>query len=153
MSGRYFEDFAVGERMATGSVTVSAEMIRTFAQDYDPQVFHLDAHDARDSFFGELVASGWHTASMVMRLMVDARILDGTPLVGAGVDELRWPAPTRPGDRVTATVEVLELRPSRSRPDRGIMRTRVEAVNQDGAVVQSMVAAIVLPRRADVAAE
>ena len=147
-----YEDFPVGTTMRTGSVTVTPAEIKTFAGQYDPQIFHLDEAGAAQTLFGELVASGWHTAGLVMGLMVRADILNGTPLVGAGVDNLRWPRPTRPGDILTAVVEVIDRRESRSRADRGILRVAVTATNQHDAVVQTFEAALVVPRRKAAAA-
>ena len=146
--GKSFEDVTVGDVYSTASVTVTADMIKTFAVDYDPQVFHLDELGARDSFFGELVASGWHTTALVMRLLVDADIYDGRPLIGGGVDDLRWPNPMRPGDTVSVRAEVIDKQASRSRPDRGRVRVRIEAFNQSGHQLQTMVANMILPRRA-----
>ena len=133
--------------MTTGTVEVTADAIKAFARDFDPQAFHLDEDAAAGTFFGALVASGWHTAGLVMRLLVDADILHGNPLIGAGVDALRWPQPTRPGDRISAVAEIVGLQESRSRPDRGVLRLRITATNQAGAVVQSFEAVVVVPRR------
>ena len=147
MTITYFEEFQVGQRRTTGSITVTADEIKAFAGAYDPQVFHLDEAAAEDTFFGGLCASGWHTAALVMGLLVRGDILGGTPLIGASVDHLRWPMPTRPGDVLTAVAEVLEKRESRSRPDRGILRIAVTATRQDGSVVETFESAVVVPRR------
>lgn len=144
---RYLEDFAVGDRFRTQSLTVTEDDIKAFGRDHDPQPFHLDAEAATVSFFGELVASGWQTAALTMRLMVDSRFMGATPLIGLGVESLIWPRPVRPGDALTATVEVLEIRPSRSIPTRGSMRTKVTTVNQDGDTVYQMTSTILVPRR------
>lgn len=143
--GRYLDDFRVGERIETGEVAVTRAMIDEFAQAFDPQPFHLDDGAAAASVFGRLVASGWHTAALTMRLLVEGRVLGGTPLVGAGIDELRWPRAVEPGDRLKAVIEVLETRRSASNPARGVMRARTVTVNQRGEPVQSMVATMILP--------
>ena len=145
---RYLEDFAVGDRFRTQSLTVAENDIKAFGRNFDPQVFHLDAQAATVSFFGELVASGWQTAALTMRLMVDSRFMGATPLIGLGVESLSWPRPVRPGDALTATVEVLEIRPSRSNPARGSMRTMVTTANQDGDTVYQMTSTVLVPRRA-----
>lgn len=141
----YLEDIAVGHTFVTGSVTVTAEDIRTFARQFDPQPFHLDEVAAADSLFGGLAASGWHTAALTMRLLVA-----GFPLakgvIGAGGD-LAWPRPTRPGDTLTVHGEVLEVTPSRSRPDRGMLLVRNETRNQHGEPVQVFTVRIVVWRR------
>ena len=144
---RYLEDFSVGDRFPTGSMTVTEDSITSFAAQYDPQVFHLDREAAAQSLFGELVASGWQTAAMTMRLMVDSRFAGATPLIGLGVEGLKWPRPVRPGDVLSATVEVLEIRPSQSNPTRGSMRIRTTTVNQDGETVYEMTSTTLVPRR------
>lgn len=149
---RYFEDLAVGERFETAEVAVTAEDIVAFARDYDPQPVHLDAEAARDSIFHGLAASGWHTAALTMRLMVAARFLGDTPLVGLGVEDLRWPRAVRPGDRLRAAIEVLERKESRSKPGLGLVRIRTTTVNQHGETVLVMISTIVLPTRAAAAA-
>lgn len=145
--GPWFEDFAIGQRFAGGSVTVTEAMIVDYARQYDPQPFHTDPVAARDSLFGELVASGWHTASLTMRLLVDSGLLGPTGTVGVAVDELRWPGPTRPGDTLTLTMEVIEKRESQSKPDRGVLRARVVTLNQTGAAAQSFAATMIVRRR------
>jgi acyl dehydratase len=135
---QYFEDFRPGQTVELGSRTVTEEEIVAFARQWDPQPFHIDAEAARDSVFGGLVASGWHTGAMWMRLYVDS-LLDNTASHGSpGVEELRWLAPVRPGDTLTGRLEVLEAVPSERRPDRGTVRIRAEMVNQDGVTVMSM---------------
>lgn len=151
MSEYYLEDLAVGQRFSTGSVTVDAEAIKAFAGAYDLQPFHLDEERARDTVFGGLAASGWHTAALSMRLLTE----NGTPfaggIVGAG-GEITWPRPTRPGDTLTVDIEVVEISPSKSRPDRGIVTVRNHTLNQTGEVVQILVAKLVVPRRRPVEA-
>jgi acyl dehydratase len=141
----YLEDLRVGQTFTTGSVTVTTEAIKAFARDYDPQPFHLDEVAARDSLFGGLAASGWHTAALSMRLLVDGLPIAGG-LIGVG-GETTWPRPTRPGDTLTVHIEVLEITPSKSRPDRGMVRTRNETRNQHGEPVQISNLGIVVWRR------
>ena len=132
-----FEDFVPGSVRTSGTVLVTEEEIIEFAKRYDPQVFHTDPVAARDSIYGGLVASGWHTAAMAMRLIVE-NYLSGVASVGSpGVDEVRWLKPVRPGNRLSVRVTVLEARRSESKPDRGIVRSLVEVLNQDMAVVMS----------------
>ena len=126
-----------GSVRTSGTVLVTEEEIIEFAKRYDPQVFHTDPVAARDSIYGGLVASGWHTAAMAMRLIVE-NYLSGVASVGSpGVDEVRWLKPVRPGDKLSVRVTVLEARRSESKPDRGIVRSLVEVLNQDMAVVMS----------------
>lgn len=141
----YLEDLHVGQTFVTGALTVTTEQIKAFAREFDPQPFHLDEEAAAHSLFGGLAASGWHTAALTMRLLVGGLPLAGG-LVGAG-GETTWPRPTRPGDTLTVHVEVLEITPSRSRPDRGMIRTRSETRNQHGEAVQISTVRIVAWRR------
>lgn len=147
MTGRYLEDFAVGQRFGAGPLTIDEAAIRTFAAEFDPQPFHLDAAAARGTIFGGLVASGWHTAALTMRLLVTSDLRPAGGIVGAGFDELRWSRPVRPGDRLRIDVEVLEVRPSRSRPDQGLVKLRTTTLNQHDEAVQVTVGSIVVPRR------
>jgi acyl dehydratase len=147
MTKRYFDDFKVGDSFKGDSIDVSQEMIVQFAQAFDPQPFHLDPQAARQTMFGELVASGWHTAAMTMRLFATSEIRIANGIIGGGVDQMSWPRPVRPGDRLTVRSEVLEARPSRSKPDRGMLKVRVDTLNQDGAVVQTFVGNLVVLRR------
>ena len=135
---RYFEDFTPGLVFELGSVTVTDDEIVDFATRFDPQPFHIDAAAAADSIYGGLIASGWHSCSMLMRLMVDGLIGDSASLGSPGMDEVRWPAPVRPGDTLTGTATVLAARRSESKPDRGIVTLSNEMRNQDGVVVVSM---------------
>ncbi len=144
---RYLEDFSVGDRFRTGTMTLVEDDIVAFARQYDPQPFHLDREAAAQSMFGELVASGWQTAAISMRLMVDCRITGETPLIGLGVEAMKWPQPVRPGDTLSAVIEVVEIRPSRSNPARGSMKIRTTTVNQDGATVYEMISTALVPRR------
>ena len=143
----YFEDLAVGQTFGTGNVKVEPEEVKAFAAEFDPQPFHLDEGAARESPFGGLVASGWHTAALTMRLLVggELRVVGG--LIGMGVEELSWPRPVRPGDVLRVESEVLGLRPSNSKPDRGIVRVRNTTLNQDGQAVMVAVVNMVVPRR------
>lgn len=143
----YLEDFQVGQTWTSDSLVVSAEEIIEFARRYDPQPFHTDPEAATKTFFGGLAASGWHTAALSMGLMVRCQMKPANGLVGAGVDDLKWPNPLRPGDEIHVELEVLEVKPSRSKPDRGIVRMGMRTINQDGKVMQSSVANVVVPTR------
>lgn len=146
VSPLYFEDLAVGLRVTTGSVALNAEAIKAFAAQFDPQPFHLDEQAAKGSFFGGLVASGWHTAALTMRLLVTSGLPIAGGVIGAG-GEVQWPRPTFPGDTLTVVCEVIAAKPSGSRPDRGMVTIRSETLNQRGEVVQIMTARLVVPRR------
>jgi len=143
----YLEDLRVGQRFVSGTHRIDEEQIRAFAGQFDPQPFHLDAEAAKATLFGGLVASGWHTAAITMRLLVEGGLPIAGGVIGAG-GEITWPKPTRPGDVLQVESEVLELRPSRSRPDRGIATVRSETRNQRGDTVQVLVARLVVPRSA-----
>ena len=142
----YLEDFAVGQIFRSGSLTVEAADIKAFAAQFDPQPFHLDEAAAQSSLFGGLVASGWHTTAMTMRLLVDGGAPIAGGIIGAGAEELRWPRPVRPGDRLRVESEVLEIVLSRTRPQ-GRMKLRTTTLNQNDEPVQVMVANLVVPRR------
>ena len=144
----YFEDFAVGQIYRTGSLKVDADAIKTFAKSFDPQPFHLDEAAAAKTFFQGLAASGWHTAALTMRLLVSEGAPIAGGIIGAGMDELRWPRPVRPGDALHLESEVLEVRPSRSRPNQGLVKMRTTTLNQNNEAVQIVVANLVVPRRA-----
>src|SRR5689334_5203665 len=131
----FFEDYPVGLAGEYGSVTVSEDDILDFARKYDPQPFHVDPAAAARSPYGGLIASGWHTCALTMRLLVENYLSAESSLGSPGLEELRWPAPVRPGDTLTLRLEVLEARRSQSKPDRGILRTRSEVVNQRGETV------------------
>src|SRR5262244_2807422 len=148
MTGRYFEDFAVGQTFGSGRVGVDANQIKAFAAQFDPQPFHLDEAAARDTVFGGLAASGWHTAALTMRLLVESELKPAGGIVGAGFDEFRWPHPVRPGDELRVESEVIEVRPSKSRPEQGLIKVRTSTFNQDGKAVQVLVSNLVVPRRA-----
>ncbi len=142
----YLEDLSPGQRFTTKTQTVTADEILRFARQFDPQPFHLDDETARATIFGGLVGSGWHTASLTMRLLVES----GPPLAGGILGmggEISWTSPMRPGDTLQVHSEVLEISPSRSRPERGTAMLRNETRNQRGDVVQTFVARILVPRR------
>jgi len=143
----YLEDFHVGQRFTSGSHAMDADEIKAFAKQFDPQPFHLDEEAARRSLFGGLVASGWHTAAISMRLQVESGLPIAGGMIGIG-GEMSWPQPTRPGDVLTVVSEVEEVMPSRSRPDRGTIRVRSETRNQRDEVVQILTARLLVPRRA-----
>ena len=146
MAGLYLDDLEVGQRFTSATHRIDAEQIKAFAGQFDPQPFHLDEAAADRSFFKGLAASGWHTASITMRLLVEGGLPIEGGIIGAGV-ELAWPRPTRPGDVLTVTSEILDITPSRSRPDRGMVKVRSETVNQDGMAVQVMTSTVVVVRR------
>lgn len=135
---RWFEDYAKGEVFETGDYLITREEVVDFAGRYDPQAFHLDEAAARESIFGGLIASGWMTCSILMRMLVDGFISPVSSMGSPGVDEIRWLKPVRPGDRLRARVTVVDTRRSTSRPDRGIIHFHQQAINQDDEVVLSM---------------
>ena len=147
MTGRYLEDFAVGQIFRSGRLQIDEERIKSFAAEFDPQPFHLDEEAARDTIFRGLAASGWHTAAVTMRLLVDSDFKPAGGIVGAGFDEFRWTRPVRPGDELLIESEVLEVRPSRSRTDQGFIRVRTTTLNQNDEAVQVIVGNLVVPRR------
>jgi acyl dehydratase len=144
----HLEDLAPGQRYRSGRpLAVSADDITGFAARFDPQPFHLDEAAARGSVFGGLAASGWHTAALTMRLLVESEFRPAGGIVGAGMDELRWPRPVRPGDELRIETEVLEVRPSRSRPEQGMVKARTTTFNGRDEPVQVLVANLIVPRR------
>jgi acyl dehydratase len=146
MAARYFEDLKKGALFLSAPFHVTEEGIIDFADQYDPQAFHLDPEKARRSVFGGLAASGWHTAAITMRLFVQTvDFAEGA--IGLGVDELRWPVPVRPGDELRVQTEIVDVRASKSKPDHGIIRLRNMTTNQRGEVVQTMEAGALVPRR------
>ncbi len=152
MKKLHLEDLSVGQRFASETLTVDAEEVKAFAARYDPQPFHLDEEAARASIFGGLAASGWHTAAMTMRLLVGGGAPFAGGIVGAG-GEIAWPRPTRPGDILHVETEILEITPSRSKPDRGMVTVRSETRNQRQEVVEVSTMKVVVPRRAVAAAK
>jgi acyl dehydratase len=144
---RYFEDFQPGEVIPVGSYVMPREEIIAFARQFDPQPFHVDDEAARRSIFGGIIASGWHTASVCHRLLVDGLLKVTTSMGSPGLDELRWLLPVRPGDEISVRIEVLTSTPSRSKPDRGSIKTRMEVRNQKGELVMTEVATMLVSRR------
>jgi len=147
MTGRYLEDFAVGQTFGSGRLRLTTERIKSFAGEFDPQPFHLDEEAASGTIFRGLAASGWHTAAATMRLLVESELKPVCGIIGAGFEELRWPRPVRPGDELRVESEVLEVRPSQSRPDQGMIKVRTTTLNQDGQVVQVFTGHLLVPRR------
>lgn len=134
---RFFEDYKLGATYVLGSFTVTEAEIISFASQYDPQAMHTDPRLAAEGPFGEVIASGWHTVSRSMRLLVE-NFLPFNGLAAPGIDELRWPRPVRPGDTLTLQATIQDARRSRSKPDRGLIQTLLELLNQNGEVVMSM---------------
>lgn len=148
MAERFLEDFAVGQSfVSNGRRRVSRDEIIAFAKEYDPQPFHLDEAAAAASIFRGLAASGWHTAALTMSLIAAGEFKPAGGTVGLGFEELRWPIPVRPGDELRIESEVLDMRPSKSRPDRGLMKVRTRTFNQKGEMVQELVSNLMVPRR------
>jgi len=141
------DDLEVGQRFVSGMHRLDAAQITDFAAAFDPQPFHLDDAAAQDTLFGGLAASGWHTAAITMRLNVESGLPFSGGIVGAGA-EITWPQPTRPGDILRVESEVVAIKPSRSRPDRGMVTVRSETLNQRGEILQILVAKLVVPRAA-----
>jgi acyl dehydratase len=147
MSERYLEDFAVGQTFGSGRVRIDKGRIKVFAREFDPQPFHLDEEAARDSIFQGLAASGWHTAALTMRLLVESELKPAGGMIGVGFDEFRWPRPVRPGDELRVESEVLEVRSSKSRPGQGLIKVRMTTLNQNDEAVQILIANLIVPRR------
>jgi acyl dehydratase len=134
----YFDDFVVGDTIAVGSRQVSEEEIIVFAKQFDPQPFHIDQAAAKDSIFGGIIASGWHTCSLIMRMMVDGFLSNSTSLGSPGVDEVRWIKPVRGGDTLSVTTTIMDVKPSSSKLDRGVVWTEWRATNQHGELVATI---------------
>jgi acyl dehydratase len=147
MDRQYLEDFAAGQVYNSGRLQIDTEQIKSFAKQYDPQPFHLDEEAAKNSVFGGLAASGWHTAALTMRLLADGEFRPAGGIIGVGFDDLSWPRPVRPGDELRVRSEVLEVRPSKSRPDRGLIRVRNTTFNQHDEAVQIFTGNLIVPRR------
>ena len=147
MTERYLEDLQVGDRFQSGSYEVTEKAIMEFAREFDPQPFHLSREAAEKSIFGGLVASGWHTAAITMRLLVTSDLNLAGGAIGLGVDEMRFPKAVRPGDTLRLELEVVEVRPSQSKPDRGTARIRYATRNQKGEVVFIQIATVLVPKR------
>lgn len=137
---RFFEDFVPGSTAEFGPIEVDESEVISFAERYDPQPIHIDRVAAANGPFGGLIASGWHTACLVMRLLVENHLPREASIASPGLDELRWMWPVRPGDKLRVRTTVVEARRSQTKPDRGLVRTKIEALNQDDRVVMSMVA-------------
>ncbi len=144
---RYFEDFTPGQVIELGSRTITKEGIVAFAREFDPQPFHTDEAAATRSIFGGLLASGWHTGSLAMRILYDGLLKDTVSLGSPGIDELRWLKPVRPGDTLSLRMTILETIPSRTKPDRGVVRSLMEMRNQHGEVVLTIRGLSLLGRR------
>ena len=147
LSERYLEDFAVGQTFGSGRLRIDKERVLAFAAEFDPQPFHLDEAAASRSIFGGLAASGWHTAAVTMRLMIETELKPAGGFIGAGLDECRWPRPVRPGDELRVECEVIKVRPSKSRPEQGLIKLRTTTLNQDDEAVLVHVVNMVVPRR------
>jgi acyl dehydratase len=147
MTGRSLDDSRWAKPFGSGALRVEADRIKAFAAEFDPQPFHLDERTARDSVFRGLAASGWHTAAMTMKLLVASDLQAAGGIVGAGFEEFRWPTPVRPGDELRVESEVLEVRPSKSRPDIGVVKIRTTTLNQKNEPVQVNVGSLMVPRR------
>jgi acyl dehydratase len=144
---RYFEDYTPGDVYEFGTITATEPEIIEFARQFDPQYFHVHPEKAVESRFGGIIASGWHTAGLAMRLYVDHFLSHVASLASPGVDDLRWPNPVRPGDTLRIRVAILEARLSRSKADRGVVRATIEAINQKDELVLSMVGISIIGRR------
>ena len=144
----YWEDFNVGERMVLGTKTFTEEEIIRFAKEFDPQPFHIDKEKAEQSFFGGIIASGWHTCSVAMRMMCDAYLNESASIGSPGVDNIRWLKPVRPGDTLRVERVILESRASSSKVDIGIVKSRWETFNQHNELVMSMEGISMFKRRA-----
>jgi acyl dehydratase len=146
MKERYFEDLKVGDRFKSGTYKVTEDQIVSFAHEFDPQPFHLDRAIGATTMFGGLIASGWHTAAITMRLFVQTlNCAEGA--IGLGVDELRWPTAVKADDELQVETEILDLRESRSKPTHGVVRLRYVTTNQQGQVVQTMFASALVLRK------
>ena len=150
---RYLEDFAVGQTFGSGRTRIDGDRALAFAAEFDPQPFHLDEAAARHSIFGGLTASGWHTAAVTMRLLVESELKPAGGLVGAGLDECRWPKPVRPGDMLRVECEVTDVRVSKSRPEQGLIKLRTTTLNQNDEPVMVYVVNMVVLRRKDIKKE
>src|SRR3984893_17347227 len=153
MADRYLEDFGVGLTFRWAAVRIDSDQIKRFAREFDPQPFHLDEEAASGTIFRGLAASGWHTAAVTMKLLVESDFKPAGGIVGAGFDELRWPRPVRPGDELRVESEILEVRPSKSRPDQGLIKVRTTTLNQDGEAVQVSIGNLLVPRRPSIPAD
>ena len=147
MTERYFEDYSEGAVFTAGAMPVGEAEVVDFGRKYDPQEMHTDPEAAARGYFGGLIASGWHTGAMMMRMFADSFLSPASSLASPGLDELRWHLPVRPGDLLSLRVTILEARPSRKNPEQGVVRSHVEVLNQDGAVVMSLKPVSLVRRR------
>jgi acyl dehydratase len=143
----WLEDFAPGQKYLSGTLRVDAAAIKAFAAQFDPQPAHLDEDAARGTFFGSLAASGWHTAALTMRLLVESDFRPAGGIIGSRAEELKWPRPVRPGDELRLESEVLEVRASSSRPGQGFVKCRTTTLNQSGEPVQVLVMNLMVQAR------
>ena len=153
LSEHYLEDFVVGQMFGSGRLRIDGERALAFAAEFDPQPFQLDEAAARRSIFGGLTASGWHTAAVTMRPLVETELKPAGGIVGVGLDECRWPRPVRPGDELRVECEVIEVRPSKSRPEQGLIKLRTTTLNQVGEPVLVYVVNLIVLRRKDIRQE
>jgi acyl dehydratase len=144
---RYLEDYVAGQVYGSPSLRIESDKIKHFAEEFDPQPFHLDEESARGSIFRGLAASGWHTAAITMRLLVAGDLKPAGGIIGMGFEDFRWPLPVRPGDELHVESEVLEVRPSKSRPNQGLLKVRTTTFNQNGEAVQVSIGSLLVPRR------
>jgi acyl dehydratase len=149
MKELFLEDLSIGQTFGSGRFRIDAEGIKRFAAEFDPQPFHLDEQVALETIFGGLAASGWHTAALTMRLLVESDFKPAGGVVGAGLEELRWPRPVRPGDELRVETEIVGIRPSKSRPEQGIVKVKVTTRNQEGEALQIYIANLVVQRRSN----
>jgi acyl dehydratase len=148
MKEQYLEDYAVGQTFGgLARIRIDRARITSFAAEFDPQPFHLDEAAASGSIFKGLAASGWHTAAATMRLLVESDLRPAGGIIGLGFEEVRWPRPVRPGDELRVESEVLEVRPSKSRPDQGLIKVRGTTLNHNGETVQIFVGSLLVRRR------
>jgi acyl dehydratase len=153
LSERYLEDFSVGQKFGSRRLRIDGQRAVAFAAEFDPQPFHLDEAAARRSIFGGLTASGWHTAAVTMRLLVETELKPAGGFVGVGLDDCRWPRPVRPDDELRVECEVIEVRPSKSRPAQGLIKLRTTTLNQNEEAVLVYVVNMVVQRRKDIRQE
>ena len=147
MSVHYLEDFAAGQTYGSPRLRVDKASAIAFAAEYDPQPFHLEDAAARGTVFGGLAASGWYTAALTMRLLVDGELKPAGGIIGLGFDEFRWPRAVKPGDELHLVSEILDVRASKSRPDQGLVKVRTTTFNQNDEPVQITVGNLLVPRR------
>lgn len=147
MMEHYLEDYQVGQVFGSTTARVESERIKSFATEFDPQPFHLGEAGAAGTIFGRLAASGWHTAALTMRLLVEGRLTPAGGVIGLGFDELRWPRPVRAGDVLSVQSEILEVRESTSRPGHGVIKVRFTTSNQTGEAVQIATGSLLVRRR------